>query len=219
MEEKLKRTNKTNLSDNELILFDVLFDSNVPINALVGGEEFSLRFNYPSHDLDVNQLKDTIEKFVRDGSMKYGLAVIPRDERIVTYVGLTKRGGALWENERLPIWERYVSDSSSDFNGFWELSIFSPNLEAAKEFLEAAKSCNLYELHDPTEILINNIEGKENDLIPWKNFKRMFELKSRLSERIEFESSCTTEWNLYHSQINWWRNVKELDLLKNKIGI
>jgi hypothetical protein len=216
----MKRTNETDLSNDELILFDVLFNYNVPINALKNGVEFSLNFNCQSHNLDVNELRDTIERFVSKGQMKFKLCVMPKDKQIVTFVCLTENGGNIWEKEHLPIWESYVRDSSSHCNGFWELSIFSPTMETAMGFLEIAQECNLYELMDNNDIIINEIRGKDTDLlIPWKYFDRLYELKSRLAEKKKLGNSKETDWDHYNSNIMWWRDVDELQLLKDKTSI
>ena len=134
----MNRTNETDLSDDELIIFDVLFDGNVPINSLKSGEDFSLGFNCDSHRLNSIELKQFIEKSVSNGNLQYSLGLIPHNStgNIITYVGLTEKGGSLWEKERKPIWENYIFDSSSDENGYWELSIFSPTLEIAKQIFE-----------------------------------------------------------------------------------
>ncbi len=220
MKEKIKRTNKTELSDDELIIFDVLFDCNAPVNALKKGEEFSWHFNYPSHDLDEGELKDTIERFVSNGLMRLKLTVFPKNNQIVSFVGLTEKGGKLWEKERLPIWEKYVFDSSSDCKGFWELSIFSLTLEAARDFLVIAQECKLYELMDPNDLKISELKGKDaEDLIPWKIFDKLYEIKSRLSERIGTENSPETDWEHYQLKSMWWRDVEELQMLQNKISI
>ena len=194
----LKRTNKTSLTDDELIIFDVMFDIDVPINFLKSGEDFSLMFNYQSHSLNTNDLKDAIEKLVKDDLMRLKLGVIPKDNKIVTLVGLTENGGSLWEMERLPIWERFVSDSSYDYKGYWELSISSPTIDAAKGFLRVAQECNLYELIDPNDVKIFELQGKDaEDLIPWKAFNKVYEVKSRLSDQNDAEICSKTDWELY----------------------
>jgi hypothetical protein len=96
MKHMLNRTNKTFLTNDELIIFDLMFDIDVPINFLKSGEDFSLMFNYQSHSLNTNEVKDTIEKFVKDDLMRLKLGVMPKDNQIVTIVGLTEKGGNLW---------------------------------------------------------------------------------------------------------------------------
>ena len=216
----LKRKNKTSLTDDELIIFDVLFDTFVPINFLKCGEEFSLIFNYPSHSLDVNKLKDTIDRFVRNGLMRFKLNVMPKDDKIVTFIGLTENGGDLWEKERLPIWDKFVSDSSYNFKGFWELSVSSPSLETAKAFINIAQECNLYELKDPNDIEVDEIKGIYlKEFMPWKSFNKVYKLKALLLDNDESENSPETDWELYSKKSIWWRDADELQRLHEKLGI
>ena len=216
----IKRNNNTSLTDDELVIFDVLFDTFVPLNFLRCGEDFSLIFNYPSHSLDVNKLKDTIQRFVRNGLMKFKLNVIPKDEQIVTFIGLTKNGGELWEKERLPIWDKFVSDSSYNYKGYWELSISSPSLETATVFITIAQECKLYELINPNDIEVDEIKGSDlEDFLPWKAFDKVYELKARLLDNDETENSSETDWELYRQKSIWWRDADELHRLHEKLSI
>ncbi len=220
MKSKLMRTSETYLSDDELIIFDVLFDSEIPINALKAGEDFSLRFNYPSHDLNVDELIDTIDKLVSIGLIRLNLSVTPKNKQIITFVGLTEKGGNLWEQERSPIWGKYVIDSCSDERGYWELSVYSTTLEIAKEFIEVSHECHLHELMDKNKIEIQQIEGKDADyLSPWKVFNKLYRIKAQLSEKDGTEHSIETNWGLYKKKMKWWGDVKELQTLKNTLGI
>ncbi len=220
MKNKLKRTNETYLSDDELIIFDLLFDTNDTVNSLIGGKDFELHHNYQSHNLNVIQLKDTFDKFVNDGLMRLKLVVPGKIEKILTYVGLTEKGGVLWEKERCPLWEKFVADISSEEKDYWELSIYSPTLEAAKEFIEISHECHLYDLEDKNKIEIQQIEGKDIDyLIPWKVFNKLYRIKAQLSERHGTEKSIETDWELYEKKMKWWRDVNELQNLQNTLSI
>ena len=220
MKEMLKRNNNTSLSDDELIIFDVLFDTFAPINFLKCGDDFELMFNHPSHSLDVNRLKDTIERFVKNNLMRFKLNVFPKDDQIVTFIGLTEKGGDLWEKERLPIWDKFISDSSYDYKGFWELSVSSPSLETAKKFIKIAQECKLYELMNPNDIEVDELRGSDlRDLIPWKTFDKIYEIKSRLSDNDSTENGPETDWKLYRLKSLWWRDADELQRLHEKINI
>ena len=215
----LERTNKTNLSEDELIIFDVLFASNVPIVALKGGDDFSLIFNYCSHNLDIDELVDTINSFVSREFVHLELTAIKRTKRIITFVGLTEKGGKLWEEERGPDWEKYVIDSSSDENGVWELTISSPSLETAKDFIITSHECKLYELKDPNNFSIQEMNGREsNRIVPWKAFNRYFQIKTKLSEKISVKEKSRIKWDIYNRRMRWWRNVEELKIIKKKMG-
>jgi len=220
MQMDIRRSNETDLSDDQLIIFDVLFDSYCTVNSLKKGGGFSSRFNCASHAIDINELKDTLERLVTDGFMRFKLDVSGRNKQIVTYVGLTEKGGNLWEKERLPIWGKYVIDSSYHYKGFWELSIVSPTLEVAKDFIEIAQECKMYELMDPNDLTIAEIQGDETEsLIPWKQFDKWYEITSHLSDKTESVNFHQVNWALYESKLMWWRDVKELQTLTNKISL
>ncbi len=219
MNNKIIRTNQTELSDDELIIFDLLFDSYQSVNSLKKGDNVTIGLNYPiSHQIETTELISVVETFVDMGLMKFKLGFIPEQNQIYPRVGLTEKGGNLWEKERLPDWEKYVADSSSDENGFWELSISSPSLKTAKHFMLVVQECKLYELSDPRkfEILENQVKETE-PLIPWKTFGTVYEIKSRLSERMGSGNRPLTDWKLYQKKARCWRTVKELQISKQHI--
>src|SRR5437867_407372 len=61
-----KRTRSTGLTDDELILFDVMFDGGRCFESL-RHSGFTERCNYPSHGFDDEQLRTTLRRFVDSG--------------------------------------------------------------------------------------------------------------------------------------------------------
>lgn len=208
---------KADLSADELILLDVLFDKNVPINRLIKGENFLLSFNCSSHNLDLQELMKVIEKFVNNGLMKLTINAFPGKNQFETYIGLTEKGGLLWEQERLPIWVKYVCESTLYNNGFCELSVYSPSLKTAKDFIEISQECNLYEFLSSNDFKISEVQKKEAaNIIPWKNFDQLFKITSQLSTRMDSEKGLDTDWDLYKVKMKFWRNVEELQIVQNR---
>jgi hypothetical protein len=216
MENPLKRTYTTSLTDDELILFDALFSGGRQFDCLKQGEDFEEIHNFPySHHLNDLELQETITRFLSQGLMMTWNERFPALGSI-RFIGLTEKGGVLWEKERTPDWNLYCEDSSGDENGYWELSVSSPSLETAELFLKTARECGLYTCRIPDELRYNTREGTE--LIDWKTFPAIHEITVRLAERDEdnclvppYEASLPhiDGWNYYEQHRQWWRTINE----------
>lgn len=109
-----RRSELTSLSNDELILLDVMFDKSVTFQQL-RGRDFGLRWNYQSHSLDDEQLRETLLRFM-------ALGWIDNSEDKPFKVGdgsdhrfsLTPVGGHYWELERRPRWNRYATQYFSN---------------------------------------------------------------------------------------------------------
>jgi len=94
----LKRTKETNLSEEELLILDVLFDARDRFESLIK-ENYASWHNLPySHNLETNVLRDLINRLVENGI----LTSHPSDFDGRIFYGLTEAGGKLWEVERVP---------------------------------------------------------------------------------------------------------------------
>jgi hypothetical protein len=81
MEKTFRRTGTSELTDAELLLFDVL--------AMYGGsyrslraDFFSLQYNYPSHELDNDSLKATLHHFEEENWIRSEDDVDPHSQKI-----------------------------------------------------------------------------------------------------------------------------------------
>lgn len=108
-----RRTNATNLSDDELLLFDFLFDQSLSFHHL-RIEDYSFHMNcLYSHSLTDADLELTLASLVARGFLNCRVGKIWRmetrnyvDGKIYT---MTDSGGHLWELARRPDWDRYVA--------------------------------------------------------------------------------------------------------------
>ena len=107
------RTHTTGLSDDELLILDVMFDSYVTW-PMLRRRHFTNQFNAESHSLDDEHLVETLRRFVREDV----IAPIEHTFRGHRYIGLTPAGGGLWSRERCPVWECYamsrIRESTTD---------------------------------------------------------------------------------------------------------
>lgn len=199
----LKRTNKTSLSDEELLILDVLFDASDTFESL-RKENYGSWHNLPyTHTLEASLLRELIEKLIRNGVIK---SHISRPGARLFYA-LTEAGGKVWEVERAPNWERYCTDNLTvDENGSWTLSVESPSITTAKAFVVGAKECSLYQFNDATLRTRTQIERKIST-IEWRVFPTIYSLSVRTQPLPE---GNIVDWSAYESKRTWWRGLMEL---------
>ena len=199
-----RRTFRTSLTDDELLLFDALFDVwDTPESLLP--ENYRAWHNLPSgHGLDAAALTGTIQALIERDLMRSRTEQGPRGE--MTWLGLSDRGGGLWEFEREPPWSLYCTDGcwpSEAGDGAWMLSVRSPALQTARAFLTVAERCKLYDV-DPDLVTIGLSPGQE--LIPWREFAAVYEVRVPIAE----PTSGSVDWIEYEKHRIWWRNIAEL---------
>lgn len=199
----LKRTHKTNLLEEELLILDVLFDSNDTFESLVK-ENFASWHNLPySHDLDTGTLGKLINKLIGNGILR---STTPGPGTREFY-GLTEIGGKLWEAERGPDWDKFCTDSSTmDENGTWILSVESPSITAARAFLACANDCFVYRFNSD-EIRTTTRMDTKIAIVDWRTFPTVCSISVRTYPMLETHSM---DWNEYENKRTWWRGLSEL---------
>jgi len=199
----LKRTHKTNLLEEELLLLDVLFDSNDTFESLVK-ENFASWHNLPySHDLDAGTLEELINKLIGKGILR---STNPGPGNREFY-GLTEIGGKLWEVERVPDWDKYCTDSSTmDENGTWILSVESPSITTARAFLACANDCFLYRFNSD-EIRMTTLMDTKIAKVDWRIFQTVCSISVTTYPMLETHEM---DWNEYEKKRTWWRSLLEL---------
>lgn len=110
MNSPLLRTHVTSLTDDELILFDVLFEFSGSPCKFLRKLHFGEIFNYRAHSLDDDALDEALASLCERGLLR----AFQLDGR--PHCGMTSSGGALWEVERLPDWSRFAGGYSSGQN-------------------------------------------------------------------------------------------------------
>lgn len=220
MESKFFRTGKTELTNDELILFDVIFDGSCPVNSL-RKEKFADWFNTKPHTLSDKQLKETLtklnqKKLVRFIENQDSLEkVTSRQFRKIkaTFVELTSKGGRLWEKEREPIWGKYCEgwmySPFKDENKML-MEVVSPSLQTLNTFLKASKDIGFNGLTEDHEITFVVEKRKFIVGIRWKRFE---ELHTATITGV-YDENTLVDWDKYYENLDWWGNIHELNLIK-----
>lgn len=199
----LKRTNKTNLTDEELLILDVLFDAGDTFESLQK-ENYASWHNLPySHHLEAGRLRDLINKLLHNGMLK----AYTMDQSNKVFYALTEAGGKQWEVERAPDWERYCMDSSKeDENSNWIVFIESPSSTTAKAFVDWVMSCHFYEFKQEEMKTITLIDEKLSTVY-WRTFPTVCSISAATYASPEINK---VDWAEYESKRTWWRSLTEL---------
>jgi hypothetical protein len=190
------RTNATELSSDELLLFDFMFASAAP-SRMMRAESYPQHMNVDyTHGLADDELPDVLRHLIDRGLCR----AAPEFQH---HFGLTEAGGLLWEHERLPDWDLYVRDSAAFLEDNVDLlSILSPNRSTAETFLAAAIECGIWIPLDETFQ-----EGRpDHELIPWKTFPRVW----CLQVRVPSEPPLRSDWAAMERRRQWWRSVGDM---------
>ena len=199
----LKRTKETNLSEEELIILDVLFDARDRFESLMK-ENYASWHNLPySHSLETKVLRDLIYRLVENGI----LSSHPSDLDGTIFYGLTEAGGKLWEVERVPNWERYCTDySTEDETGQWMLSVESPAAATVQAFIDCATHCRLFGFKQE-EIRRTTLIEEKPSIVYWKAFSTVYSMSVPMNALMD---ANLVDWQEYERRRSWWRTLTEL---------
>jgi hypothetical protein len=208
------RTNATDLSDDELLLFDFLFDMRLAFHHL-RIEDYSFHMNcLYSHSLDDSDLELTLASLVSRGFLRCHVGKVWRVETRDYVDGkiysMTESGGHLWELERLPDWDRYLATRQ------WMLGtsnrgmmrIVCPNEEVGRLCMGAMFAAGL--IAPIGRIRVRNIWNAR--LLPWKTFGKVKSIRCKTSDNIH-DAMFPILWDVYNAKRCWWRDIAELDSL------
>lgn len=207
-----KRTHATHLSDDELILFDAVFDGMHSFSAL-RSEEFGMALNFPEeheHHFADDALQRVLENFVATGLFR---SEVEEEHLKRTFYGLTAEGGRLWELERQPDWMRYI-------NGAWSTPTDWDDMENAPWLvdlesisLEIAKAYWLSEIPEVemAEVEITRLEN--SPIVYWKIVPEVYVLGATSPP---FKSEPFRDWEAYEQRRIWWVTLMELGGLQRK---
>ncbi|MEW4490623.1 hypothetical protein AB1L42_21235 [Thalassoglobus sp. JC818] len=198
------RTNTTSLSDDDLILLDVLFNGFVPFSMLCSDAfQFQGLLGY-THNLNDDELRCRLRRLV-----EHRVLEIKRDGNRTSF-GMTAYGGELWSQERCPIWDRYCRDydsTGSEIRTMMSVVAVSPQIR--DDFLR------LYPLY-PTRVRTATISN--HVLVPWITFPK---LHVGIMTYVEETERTAEEYAVYSDRLrrhhaalererSWWRSVSEL---------
>ena len=196
-----RRTGVTSLSEDELLLFDFMFDSDVPEHML-RREAYPLHMNVEySHTLDDQALRETLRRLAAHGLVRHA------EDQGNPQWGLTAIGGCQWELERNPQWNAYCMDFSRDLrSGPAHCVVVSPDRSTAERFWTAAIAVAYWSLADPR---VRHWRIERHQLIPWRVFPELHVVAAR--GVVDNESGI--DWHEYEARRTWWRCVQELNSL------
>jgi hypothetical protein len=196
-----KRTGASPLSDDELLLFDVMFDGNAPMGMMRRtGYRVHMNVRY-AHTLSDADLVHVLDSLIQRGLVRRHC------ERDGMYYGLTRAGGERWESERRPDWSLHLRDVYGQMrSGMKTLVVCSPSCETAERFLETARRVGW---RDFSRARTRHWSFPNYSLIPWKRFPRTH----LLAVRDVLDHSVLIDWNAYEVERTWWRDISELDTL------
>jgi hypothetical protein len=208
------RTHTTNLTDDELLLLDVMFNV-VVIPPMLRQCNFTPQFNLSSHSINDASLDLTLSRFSEDGIIQ----TLGDRFRGHQYISLTKLGGELWSSERCPVWEWYCSTretGSIPDKSF--ISIMAVTSEIRDDFLR---------ISFPDPIRVKRSEIRDSGLISWESFNRLHVGIACLHEPQEIPPEQIEQWHrsrhdhmiMVDEERTWWRTARELHKFTNRPGI
>jgi hypothetical protein len=200
------RTNRTWLTDDQLILLDVLFDVAVSFKRL-RAEDFGERWNVRySHQLDDAQLQCALRWLC-----EHGVLEIERDADGTAFHRMTAAGGALWSEERCPVWERYCTERyKTTSRGRTLMTVTAVSAEVRDHFLS---------LWSPNHGRRRAVTISDGGLIRWHSFGQLFVGVTTYEGKNPWEATWETPqefaaWRERQAKIEcertWWRCVSEL---------
>ncbi len=206
------RTSKTKISDEELSILDFLFGENTTVGGLLNDICLSTQDGQET-SIDSGKLVKLLNNLNEKGLVQ--LQLIALNKRILSTVGLTAKGGNIWENERKPLWESFVMDLILEHNDSFELNILSPSFEAANNFIQVSNKCGLYGSFVIDNLFFEEIIPDES-FIPWKKFEKIYKVVINLEDYCSTStiSEDSIDWKYYNKNLNWWRTNSELQKLR-----
>ena len=192
------RTRETLLTDNELLLLDCMFDSNVWERQL-NRDSYRLQFNMGyTHALDDRTLKETLASLA-----DRGLVIRSIYGQKIAW-SLTPIGGEQWERERKPPWDAYCTDRS----GRSSLMVLSTERATAEAFWTIGSKTRLWKVGDKQPRYWRIADNYR--LLPWRSFPAIHVLVARGASY----EGVDTDWEAYEANRTWWRVISELDRLR-----
>ncbi|MCW3061644.1 MAG: hypothetical protein JWQ02_3465 [Capsulimonas sp.] len=233
-----KRTSATNLTDDELLLLDALFQCHgIEAEQLfVDGYHWHMNVGY-THRLTDTLVLETLSRWDKQGWIT-PIADGVQGEETSRQWEMRGEGAMLWEQERRPVWDRFVrcwtyySDlddinyNDINYSGIdvaflkasWEepmTVIASPTLAIAEAYLATATAILIVEPRSPARASIV-IHG---DREAHKMFEELHCLFIPAISAVEDETEkpyVYTDWKTYERDRIWWNTIKELDTLDNR---
>lgn len=205
MKEPPNRTKHTNLTDDELLLFDLLLDRRCSLAAL-NAKEYSIHLNVPyTHSISDSELAKVLmdlkvrgllhcKRIIRDGIEK------------PTFT-LSDRGREHWENERNPDWRSFVVSRGRE----WEQHLCgSTTIYCIDESIGKRFGAALFASGLATPVSGMRVKKLESlRLIPSKHFDGVSMIRFKSNDRLT-SIPRQIDWQVYHDSRCWWNCINEL---------
>lgn len=197
MNELPLRTGSTGLSDNELLIFDFLWWIHVPRHCLYS-DVYSVHMNVAyEHSMSNEEVDDTLQR------LHEGKLITKRYESPESFT-LTPAGGLLWESERRPNWQTYVSECGTHNEERFSFVVLDKNI--GRLFVAGMTAAGLI-------VPTNQVQSRtiyNHWLTPWKRVSaaELVRVHVRGEDPLQFP-----DWDVYESCRIWWRSINELDAL------
>ncbi|MEO1286525.1 MAG: hypothetical protein AAFV93_02065 [Chloroflexota bacterium] len=193
----IDRRHMTELSDDEVMLLDALWDGDCALWMLQQAH-YQATTDLPyCHRYTDEQLLEALSSLTERGLLRAYLYVYAEtdDKR---YYGLSQEGGAYWELERKPDWDAYVYSDERD--GLW--SVESASLATAYDYARWAYDAGWGAPHWQT---LTQIEKPMYRFFPWADFPLVYELCGEAQAK-----TYQLNWDDYHERRTWWLDIPEL---------
>jgi len=198
-------TGITQLTDDELLLFDFMFDKRLEQRHLERDDySFHMNVRY-CHSLDSEQLREALIRLATQG------LVVATTDGSVTRWSLTPLGGSQWELERKPRWDAYCGELEKPLrSGKPVMMVLSPSKATAEKFWDMGVNARLWKMgNEPRRYW----RIQNHRLIPWRDFSAIHVLAARNAAYTH-----EPEWEAYEANRTWWRTISELDSLLKKLA-
>lgn len=201
------RTWRTTLSDNELLLFDYLAMMSAVYLGLLSSCAYRANFNCGyTHSLSNGQLLRTINRLARQQLIAIHTDHYdgdPPEEPWSWVIELTPAGGELWEQERLPRWSTFVTQTMGWSSCIDELITFaSPSRATLQDFIRVRTEAGFWQLRERD---IRWERQRDFRLLGWKRFPEAWTASFR-------EKQCfrrCRNWKYLEEHRTWWRSITD----------
>lgn len=106
----MKRTQATSLTDDQLILLDVLFEGGRTPAWLLRKDVFHDQWLHFPHEFEQHQLVAVLDQMVQDGVLASSICQDEGRFFNMPCYQMTRLGGELWSSERKADWSRYATE-------------------------------------------------------------------------------------------------------------
>ncbi|MDB4614286.1 hypothetical protein OAH18_01215 [bacterium] len=206
------RTGTTFLTDDDLLIYDFLTLGWTHI-SLVRQVDYGFHMNCGyAHSLADADLLDRIHDLAQLRLLAYRHArrrrrvkPPPKGQLPFTFafppaiISFNADGADIWEQERCPDWDRYVSFRHSEPD---EIIVASPSKSAIADCLKLGHAANRFQL---TSTSIKFAFHTTFSLTYWRPFDNIYTVKASCIHRPP--GTARVDWNLHELNRSWWEKI------------